>query len=509
MVAGTRGAHAFNSPRYIGYRNLDMKKSHMMRAGGLAFLFPLTGAVAAQQQPLPPLQRQAEQIVAGASGEWGVFAWSIDAGRPLISINASAVMIPASNNKVLTAIWVLDTLGPDHRFETDLLVTGPIENGVLRGDVVIRGSGDPAFGYPPRAGHSLFVEDPMTPLDRMARRLTTLGVRVVEGDVVGDATAFDTVLVGPSWPNDTGAGAAQYAPRVTGLPFQRNMVWVEATPAPGGGPAIIRLDPEVSVVPVVSTVRTGGGGARAVRRATQDTIRMTGGVSGRGPHRYGVGVADPALLTTDALRLALVRAGIQVNGSSRTGVTPDGARIVHRHLSIPVGTMIPFLNQQSDNFFAEHLWKAAAREATGEGSYLKGGPAAALHFIQRAGVPTGEVYQFDGSGLSSLTRISANALVRALVYAQGRPYSDLWHASLAVAADPGGTMNRLYRGSAAAGNLHAKTGFISRVRTLSGYVRAANGELIAFSFLYNGGNTNGARTVQEQLGVLLADYAGQ
>jgi D-alanyl-D-alanine carboxypeptidase/D-alanyl-D-alanine-endopeptidase (penicillin-binding protein 4) len=499
----------FRSTRVFGYKDVDMRKSDMMRAAGLAFLFPLAGSLAARQQPSPPLQLQAEQIVAGASGVWGVFAWSIDEGRPLISINGSTVMTPASNNKILTSIWALDMLGPDHRFETDLLVTGPIENGVLRGDVVIRGSGDPAFGYPPRVGHSLFIEDPMTPLHQMARRLAMLGVRAVEGDVVGDATAFDTVLVGPSWPDDTGAGAAQYAPRVSGLPFQRNMVWVEAMPAPDGGPAIIRLEPEVTVVPVVSTVRTGGGGARVVRRATQDTIRVTGGVSGRGPHRYGVGVADPALLTTDALRHALTLAGIQVSGVSRTGETPEGARVVHRQVSIPVQTMIPFLNQQSDNFFAEHLWKAAAREAVGEGSYVRGGPAAALHFIQRAGVPAGEVYQFDGSGLSSLTRISANALVRALIYAHEQPYADLWHASLAVAANPTGTMNRLYRGTRAAGNLHAKTGFISRVRSLSGYVRAANGELIAFSFLYNGANTNGARAVQEQLGVLLADYVGQ
>jgi serine-type D-Ala-D-Ala carboxypeptidase/endopeptidase (penicillin-binding protein 4) len=69
-------------------------------------------------------------------------------------------------------------------------------------------------------------------------------------------------------------------------------------------------------------------------------------------------------------------------------------------------------------------------------------------------------------------------------------------------------MSRLYRGTAAAGNLHAKTGYIRQVRTLSGYVRAANGELIAFSFLYNGSNTNGARAVQENLGVLLAQYGG-
>jgi serine-type D-Ala-D-Ala carboxypeptidase/endopeptidase (penicillin-binding protein 4) len=342
----------------------------------------------------------------------------------------------------------------------------------------------------------------------MAQRLAQEGVRVVEGSVIGDPTVFDSLLVGPAWPNDTGGGAAQYAPKVSGLPFQRNMIWVEAS-APTGGPLQVQLDPPIPEVPLVSALRRGGGRALAVRRAHEDTIRISGAVSGPGPHRYGVGVSDPALLTTGALRYALQELGIEVRGGVRVGYTPDDAKLVHRHLSIPLGMMVPFLNQHSDNFFAEHLWKAAAGKAIGEGSYLRGGPASALHFMRHAGIPAGEMYQFDGSGLSSYSRVSANALVRALVYAHQQPYSDLWHRTLAIAGDRSGTMNRLYRNTLAEGNLHAKTGYIRRVRTLSGYVTDRNGELIAFSFLYNGSNTNGARAVQEELGVLLAEYGSQ
>jgi serine-type D-Ala-D-Ala carboxypeptidase/endopeptidase (penicillin-binding protein 4) len=482
-----------------------MMQQFLVRALGLALFFSIGCETLAAQQS-PALQAQAEAMVEQAGGDWGVVAWSITREEPLISINGSAPLIPASNNKVFTAIWALDELGPEYRFETDLLVTGPIEGGVLRGDVVLRGSGDPSFGYPPRLGLSLFVEDPMTPLRKMAQRLSAEGVRVVEGGVIGDPTVFDSVLVGPSWPNDTGGGAAQYAPRVSGLAFQRNMIWVEASPGSGGSPPQVTLDPPVSVVPVVSSLRNGGGRALAVRRADQDTVRIQGAVAGRGPHRYGIGVADPALLAADALRVALEEVGIEVRGAARIGATPEDAEAVHRHVSIPLGMMIPFLNQHSDNFFAEHIWKAAAAAAVGEGSYLRGGPASALHFMTKAEIPAGELYQFDGSGLSNHTRTTANALVHALVYAHEQPYSKMWHKTLAIAADREGTMNRLYRNTAAAGNLHAKTGYIRGVRTLSGYVTARNGELIAFSFLYNGRNTNGARTVQENLGVLLAEY---
>lgn len=463
-------------------------------AAALSLAVP-TAPAAAQQ---PALQGQAQAIVDGVSGEWGVFAWSVDRRVPLISIRAEEPMSPASNNKVFTSIWALDLLGPDHRFPTDLLLAGEVSDGVLRGDVVLRGSGDPAFGYPE------FEERPMDPLLRMAERLRALGIRSVQGNVVGDPSAFDTVLVGPSWPNDTGGGAAYYAPRVSGLAFQRNVVYVRPTPV--GGRVEVTLDPPVDVIPVTSSARPGSGRAWAVRRPHDDTIEVRGAVSARGNHRFPVGVANPALLTADALRQALLQVGIQVSGRAVVGAAPEDARVVHRHFSIPLGAMIPKLNQESDNFFAEHLWKAAAREAIGVGSYARGGSASALHFMRVTGMPAGQLYQFDGSGLSSHNRASAASLVRALVYAHGRPYSDLFHRSMAVAADRDGTLRRLFVGTAAAGNLHAKTGYINGVRALSGYVRAANGELIAFGFLYNGRNTFGARDAQTELGTLLADY---
>lgn len=502
---------AKRSDAILNIRSMNIRSKRLGRAGWLALLFGLIATpVRAQDSTLAvtsgSLQSQAEAIVSGASGNWGVLAWSIDSERTLISINAEMPMVPASNNKVFTAIWALDVLGPDYRFPTDLLLGGPIENGVLRGDLYLRGSGDPAFGYPPDVDHDEFIEDPMQPLRVMAQRLASRGIRTVEGSVIGDATAFDSTLIGPDWPNDTGAGAAQYAPRVSGLAFQRNMMWVEARNV--GGNVQVTLEPHVRVVPVIANVRTGGGRALAVRRPSEDTIRVSGGLGPARYLRFGVGVADPALMTADALITALDEAGISVMQPARLGPTPESAELFHRHLSMPLGQMIPMLNQQSDNFFAEHLWKAAAREAIGHGSYTRGGPASALHFMNQAQIPPGNLYQFDGSGLSRHSRATPLALVRALVYAHRQPYSELFHRSMAVAADPNGTMSRLYRNGPAANNLHAKTGYIRGVRTLSGYVRGANGELIAFSFLYNGGNTNGARVVQEELGELLARYAG-
>jgi serine-type D-Ala-D-Ala carboxypeptidase/endopeptidase (penicillin-binding protein 4) len=474
-------------------------------AAGLALL---AGLAAARPAPQPltvsgplPLQAAAEQIVAGTGGAWSVLAWSVDRNEPLFAIDANEARVIASNTKVFTSVWALEVLGEDYRFPTDLLVTAPIgEDGVLRGDVILRGSGDPAFG------NAEFNDDPMAPLRVMARELAARGVREVQGNVMGDASAFDANLVGPEWPLDTSGGAAAYAPRVSGLAFGRNMLWVELTPTTAGQPPEIRTVPHVPEIPMNATVRTGGGRAIVTRFPESDTILVRGAVSGRGPFRYGIGVTDPALLAAGALREALVEQGIVVHGQAVSGTPRDTAYHVHRHLSMPLHGMIAKLNRDSDNFFAEHLYKAAAAHVIGVGSYPAAGPASALFFIERADIPHGQVYLSDGSGLSRLNYGSAYSLVQTLLFAREQPWFDTFDASLAVSGERRGTMRRMFVGTPGAGSVRGKTGFIRGVRTLSGFVETAGGETVAFAFFYNGGNTNGARGAQEQLGTLLAEH---
>jgi len=438
-----------------------------------------------------PLQAQAEAIVGGGAAEWSVMAYSVDRQQTLFTINGDQPRVPASNNKVYSTVWALEMLGPEYRFPTDLLATGSIAGGVLQGDLVLRGSGDPAFGYPS------YDRDPMKTLRIMAEALKRKGVTQVQGGIVADATIDDGAHHGPNWPRDTGNGASQYAPTVSGLPFNRNMLWVEFENGQ------VQTFPRDAAIPVVWTQR--GGRAVAVRKPDNDTIIVRGAPGGRGS-RYGVGANEPALLAPSALRQALQEAGITVAGPVRLGKTPAGARLVHRHYSITLGEMIPQANRHSDNFFAEHFWKAAAAKATGEGSYQKGGAASARFFLEQAGVPQGQIHQADGSGLSADNRTSAFGLVQALNFANQQPWSHLYHESLPVAGKPGGTLNRMFVGTPAAGNLHAKTGYIRNVRTLSGFVKTADGELVVFSMLYNGKGTSGARGVQQNLGVLLATY---
>lgn len=443
-------------------------------------------------KPGGPLQAQAEAIVGAQAAEWTLLAYSLDRNETLFAINADQPKTPASNNKVFGAVWALHLLGPDYRFPTDLLATGPIQNGVLKGDLVLRGSGDPAFGYPE------YDRDPLKALRVMAQALKSRGVTSVEGGIVGDASIDDGKHHGPNWPIDTGNGAAQYAPTVSGLPFGRNMVWVRL--AADSGVVTFPFVPEIPVV-----WASHGGRAMAARKADNDTIVVRGAAGGRG-NRYGVGANEPALLAPAALRQALREVGISVAGAVRLGKTPDGAKLLHRHYSITLAEMIPQALRHSDNFFAEHFWKAAVARATGQGSYERGGPASAAFFHQNAGVPEGQLFQADGSGLSADNRTSAYALVLAMSYADQQPWKQVFHQALPVAGKPDGTLNRMFVGTAAAGNLHAKTGYIRGVRSLSGFVKTAGGENVVFSMIYNGKGTSGARGVQQNLGNLLAGY---
>lgn len=475
------------------------------RALGLAFFAAASllgaGHTLSTQAGRPPLQSQAEAIVGSSARDWTLMAWSLDRKRPLFAINADSIRTPASNNKVFTSIWALDMLGPEYRFTTDLLLPGPVpRDGVVHGDVYLRGSGDPGFGYPE------FNRDPTTPVRVMAAELKRRGVRVIEGGIVGDGSVFDTLMYGPEWPQDTGNGAAYYAPTVGGLPYQRNMLWVGVEPGPGG--LVVTREPDVPEIPVVNTARLGGGRGFAVRKPGEDTIRVKGGVSGRGPHRYPVGAADPNLLAPGALRQALRAEGIEVRGAVRRGKTPANAKLVHRHYSITLGQMLPKLDRDSDNFFAEHFWKAACARAIGEGSYTRGGAASAAFFAQRARVPNGQLWQADGSGLSAKNRTSALAMVNALAYAHGRPWTRVLEEAMAMAGGKEGTLRHRMRGTPAEGNLHAKTGYIKGVRSLSGYVKTAGGETVVFAMIYNGRNTSGAKGMQDQMGALLASYAG-
>ena len=435
------------------------------------------------------------------SGQWGVMVTSVSRGDTLFSRNAGAELRPASTMKLFTTGLAFSRLGPAYEFSTDALRDGAVTaDGTLQGNIIIRGDGDPSLS-------GRFMDGgPNAPMALLAQRVVAAGIKRVTGDVIGDATAFDDARIPDGWLSRyLGAG---YAARVSGLSLNENVVWVAVSPG-SGSRADVALEPMTTTLTVVNKARTVGGRGANLRmsKRSDGTITVTGTI-GRGspPRRYSYVVDDPALFTTGAFRAALQAAGVKIGGATRLAATPPRAVKVASLESPPLARLVSAMNRESINHYAELLFRdgARGRQHSVQGTVANGNHA--MHqFLATVGADTSSVYNADGSGLSIADRVTARAMVQLLNYAHRAPWGPEFHASLPVAGESG-TQRKRMKGSPAQGNLHAKTGTTNDVIALAGYVTATDGEVLAFSFLYNGTDRWTAKATMDVMGETLASF---
>ena len=436
------------------------------------------------------------------NGQWGVMVVSLSRGDTLFAASPDAPMVPASTMKTFTAALALERLGPDHAFSTDVLRDGALgPDGVVHGNMILRGDGDPALS-------SRFVRGgPDAPMDMLARFVAGAGVKRVTGDLIADASGMEGRRIPDGWLSRY-AGASYAAP-FSALSLNENMVVVGVHPAKGG--AQVRLEPATSGLTIVSSVRTvpGRGQRVSVRLVGETQVVVTGSIGVSAPaHRVLLVVADPVTFTAGAFREALRAQGITVSGDVKIGRTPEGAVMVTAMPSPPLSKLISVMNRESINHLAEQIYRNAARGP------LRNEPGTADHaFAQlrafaesQVGIAPQGIVATDGSGLSVLDRVTPRALVQLMHYAHYAPWSSVFHASLPVAGESE-TLRLRMRGTSAQGNLHAKTGTTNDVISLSGYVTAENGEILAFAFMYNGTDRWHARETIDAMGPTLAAFS--
>lgn len=438
------------------------------------------------------------------NGTWGAMVISLTSGDTLFAQNAGASLNPASTLKLYTTALAFEQLGPEHRFSTDILRHGVLSHGTLTGNLIIRGGGDPALA------RRYYGGDGNAPMRTLARQVADAGIRRIEGDVIGDDRAFEAKPVPDGWLQRY--LHASYAARVSALSLNENLVHVVVTPGRAGQPGHIRLEPATTAFTVTgsATTRSQSRGAQLTVTGGEDgVIRVRGWIGARSePRVYGLVVAEPALFTTGAFVRALRDVGVVVQGRARVGVTPVGAIAVTSLPSPPLSELAGVMNRESINHYAELIFRNAARVASPMrvGSAAMGN-ALLRDFMQlRVGAKAQDVYAADGSGLSTLDRVTARSLVKLLAYAHKAPWSREFHGTLPVAGREE-TLRLRMRGTPAQGNLHAKTGTTNDVVALSGYVSARTGEILAFAFLYNGKDRWNARATIDAMGVTLADYS--
>ncbi len=425
---------------------------------------------------------------------WGI-ALLDQNGRLVYGRNESRLFIPASNTKLIVSAVASALFPPDWRVKTGVYGS-PVVGGVLQGDLVLYGRGDPTMDKRCYAADSTLAGvcdvDPFVRMRQLAQGLRAKGVRVVSGDVVGDGSYFEPTLVHPNW--EAFDLNWWYAAPVSGLGFHDNSIDFDWQPGPAvGAPAVIAITPDLGDVGFENrtlTVAPGGEsdiGDRFFRQPGTLQIWAEGTVALDNPRRTeSFAVPDPNLFAARALRQALADAGIAVTGTTRS--TTDSLLYAHLRASPPLAEVLsrplrdwifPILNT-SQNWFAEMLLKQLGRQFGKAGSWPEGLAVERRFLIDSIRVDSTQFSLSDGSGLSSSNLVTPLAFTQVLRFMRTHPRSATFAAALPVAGLAGSLRNR-FLGTPLNGRVRAKTGSIARVQSLSGYIELGGGKNLTFS----------------------------
>ena len=428
----------------------------------------------------------------------GVAVLSGATGETLYARNALRPLVPASNAKIFTVGAALHWRGSNFAFETEVLAAGPLASGTLKGSLVLRGGGDP----------SLTTED----LWGLVLDLEALGLRAVAGDLIVDDSAFDRVQAPAA--GDARYGGRPYGAYTSALTSNFNTLAVEIAPGPrSGAPARVVTVPPMGDLRVENRTRTtsarGGTAAVKVRLSESKEGGVTGVVTVSGPvppggppRRVWRAVDEPALLTGLLFKELLRRADILLEGSVRRGRAQGGQRRLAVRKSPPLGVLLRDVGKRSNNLFAEQILKALSPEKPGS---TRAGLGSVMRWLAGIGIDTAGMKLADGSGLSRNNRVTAMQLARVLRASARNPRTGAEFRSAFAIAGTDGTLKR--RLGELKGRARGKTGYLSGVSTLSGWVTTRGGGESFFAILGNGiGPDPGpARALQDRIVRIIAE----
>lgn len=441
--------------------------------------------------------QRAEQLVETTpvdKGEWGLLVVDAATGETLYEKNADKYFVPASNMKLLTTALALDKLGADYRFRTTIETNGKLtEDGTLRGDLLLVGRGDPNLSNRkfPFDTKEEFDGPPERVLAEMADRAVARGLREIAGDIVGDDSYFPRERYPDGWEIDDMVW--EYGAAISAIVVNDNTVTLTLTPGEKAGEVVPwGVEPATSEFVVKSEVTTVGakekGDLRLTREPGSGVVTVTGTLPAKStPRKLVLAIQEPAQHAAELLARLFAERGVKFDGKVRAQHEPDPAEgtrtVLTEHASIRLGDSVKLVNKISQNLHTEVLLRTSARQ-NGRWTDSEDLPKFAKEFYAKAGIGPDDVVQTDGSGLSRHDMVTPRAFVTLLAYAAKQPWFADFYASLPVAGVDG-TLNERMKMEGIAGRIHAKTGSVSHVRTLSGFAETPGGRKLIFSFLSN------------------------
>ncbi|GMU84795.1 MAG: peptidase M15 [Ignavibacteriales bacterium] len=419
------------------------------------------------------------------NAQWGVCVQSLETGEFLYRRNENKLLMPASNLKLVTTASALQLLGAGYKFRTEIGYSGKIEGSSLKGDLIVKGFGDPTISG------RYTKDDVLKYFNDWADSLLNFGIEEITGNIIGDDNAFDDVGLGNGWSWDY--ESYWYSAPSGALSLNDNCVDIIVTPAKRGDKADIKIIPDNKYSVIVNRVITvpfdSSAGIEIYRERGTNVITVSGKIRETGkPVKLFATVNNPTQYFVVVLKDVLREKGINVRGfaidiDDQQSDAESDFRLLFTHESPALTEIIKVINKNSQNFFAEQLLKAIAYERTGLGT-SSGGIRQIKQISPRMGINSDNFTMADGSGLSRLNLVSAQQLVSLLRYMyQSDNFNDFYN-SLPIAGKDGTLADRM-RKSAAFEKIRAKTGYIGGVRSLSGYAMTADGETVAFSMIVN------------------------
>ena len=492
-------------------------------------------------------------------------------GTPIYGFDEGKLFRPASNAKLFTTAAAMTMLGPDARFTTTVLGRGKIEHGTLHGDLILRGGGDADFatGYslpylrPALRDKNAPQPAPLADIDELAAKVAAKGIKVIDGDIVGDDTLFEHNDRYPEgWGNDDPLWG--YGAPVGALTVRDNQIDVTIAPNPAGkGAATLTFTPDLPYYLVnprlpgswTHTLQTQEWGREDLQTFNREPgsldLFIEGDVKpGQSPVHEEIAIEDPAAYAAMALRAALISHGVQVRGTSRAhhrdqgqllsfsaqvrepidmlqiprfaaafftpGKTECNAQrvdngpeapetLLAEHLSPPLIDDIVLTAKVSQNLHAEIMLRHIS-EFKDCGSSLGHSVQIVRQFLIHAGLDPDDFFFYDGSGLSAKDVITPRAAAQLLAYSASQPWFTQWKAALPVGGEDG-TLASRFKDTPLKDHLFAKTGTLGETSALSGYLDAASGHTLIFSILVDDhypGNSADRKTMDKILETIAA-----
>lgn len=423
------------------------------------------------------LQHKVENSGLGPKG-LGIYVATAESPSELVfEMAGQQQLIPASATKIVTAAATLKEFPPGTKFKTALLSNAKTEGSVLKGDLVLKGSGDPGF-----VSESMWF---------LVNAFVRTGIKTIEGNIVVDDSLFDQNRFDSSRQKER-VDRAYDAP--TGaMSFNWNSVNVFVRPASKVGEAAqVFVDPENDYIRLKGQIKTvaKSGKTNVIVEREDDKFGdyiVIGGTIELGSKEIVVykNISRPDLWSGANLKSFLAQRGIKLNGKVVAGKTPPGAQVLAEFESKPIESMITDMNKFSNNYVAEMLTKLIAAQKKGLGS-ISGGMESLNQYMQSLKVPADQYEIFNPSGLTRENKMSPFALWSVLADMKNHfEYQPEFAVSLPIAGIDGTLKNRM-KGSDGQRHVRAKTGYLTNIISLAGYAGRKDGTVLPFVFIYNG-----------------------